>query len=620
MRPSVFYTCLGLNAISTGNSGVIVSSSDFASGSGSSLIYNLQYSTGSHFSGGIIYGPNLPLISVGTGNISGYNFTGNQSFRYGYTISGNFTVILDLDYDGCSRNTTNVGFTLLTSADSPTGLSGNFLLGINDVNRLYFESPGYTKTLNYELHKNNYVYLSLANQNNIEFGIFDIHNQRLVSEQFTLPQNQNLINKLYIGGFLNNNNPSYTGFSGQIYHSILTNKPLVFSGIQQSCMCLLATGQTSGSGIITGLIIPTITGYLFSGFQESIITGYTSFTGIVTKSDGTTVRVIFPSGLTGLSQTQEIATILTGTTVVSITGSPIISFINDTRINNYTKYNIEFDLGLQSGDTLEIYTFPSFNPSVNFKLNSLEFPVSKNFTQLMGNGLVETNGVDYGIDRGLITGFTSDDILLADFLTGQSLVSPFSGWWARSKIPMSGGVFFPPAAQFEETVDTGRILITGLSGQRFSPNYDFFINGQKLISGVHYLLIDASVSGWFGGTTGLTVAVINPNLTPDFIATPLYSPTGGLPTGIYTVEDSEITALPNFGNFSRFYLDVTSNLQVYSGVTGFSEQVWVNGIRQTYFIDYLRNYDCTVSSGFNDFPDLTFKSLDTLVDTGYWNS
>lgn len=622
MKTSTFLNCLSYNGVSTGTSGTVLGIYDFASGSGInnnlSLIYNLLNPTGSHYSGNAIYGPALPLVSVGTGNVSGNQFSGLNAYRMGFTVSGDFSVLLDIDYNGCARSTSNVSYVLLSTADATTGLSGNFYIGINDVNRLYFETSGYLKTLSYELKPSNMVYVSLGNRKSVEFGVFDIQTQSIFSERVTLSGSQNLINKLYVGGFLNNTNKSYTGFSGKIYSAVLNNKTLDLTGLSNCAMCMFATGAISGSPTVTNISIPYVTGYSFSGFLESVITGYTSSTGTIIKADNSTVSLVFPSGMTGLKQTSEIASILTGNAIFQITGTTPVAFQNDTgRIFSYTKYDVEFDYQLVSGDTVEIYTYPSFNPYVSIDVNDLTYPTSTRMIQLVGNGLIETKDADYAVIRGKISGFALDDTLMYDSLTGTSLVTAFSGWWSRDKVTMSGGSFYPTGAQFNETIDVSRIILSGITGARFSLNSDIYMNGQKLVSGFHYKLIDDSVSGWCGGVTGLTIAVLDPNVLPALVVNGLFHPTGGLPTGIDSVEDAELAIIPNFGVYTKYYLDVTGALNAYSGVTGFNEQVWVNGVRQRLDSDYTRNFACTTASGILDEPETPFNFFNN--ETGYFN-
>jgi hypothetical protein len=620
MKPSSFLNCIAYNGVATGSTGQVVGIYDLNSGSGFlPVIYNLIHpSTGYNFSGHTIYSPAVPLISVGRSNIQSYQFTGVNAYRYGYTLSGDFSVLVDIEYSGCARSTTETAYTLLSTADTPTGnMSGVFYLGINDANRLFFETSGYVRTLPYELHANNMVYLSVGSQRNVEFGVFDLQEQKYYSEAFTLSNDLNLINKLYIGGFLNNSGRSHTGYFGRIYNSVLSNQPLDLSGLSSCSNCMFATGSTTGSPTVTTYAVPSITGYRISGTSGVIVTGTVPITGIVTKADNTTVNVVFPSGQTGFSQVEETITVLTGNISINVTGRAPVTYLKESRFNNYTTFDIEFDYALESGDTVEIYTYPDPNPYVNQPINNFNYPQSDRFVQVVGNGLIETKDTDYIVSRNLLSGFAEDDILYYDLPTGAALVSPFSGFWSRGKTLMSGGTYYPTTGQFNETIDTGRILITGITGTRFSKNYDVYLNGQKLLSGLAYRIVDASLSGWFGGAADLAVLVLDPSYVSDYVGNFLYHPTGGPPTGVASVEDSELTLLPQFGAFRRYSGETTGTISSFKNLTGLNEQVWVNGIRQRLDVDYVKLYPCTLVSGIIDEPYTPFNFYNN--ETGYFN-
>src|SRR5438045_9800189 len=121
---------------------------------------------------------------------------------------------------------------------------------------------------------------------------------------------------------------------------------------------------------------------------------YAFVTRTVTKADDATVSLIFPSGLTGLQQTPDIVTVLTGNLTISITGTTPLTFQYDSRLTGFLTYDIEFNSSLVSGDTLEVYTFPTFNANVGLSIpTDLTFPNVTGFVQLVGNGLVETRVV-----------------------------------------------------------------------------------------------------------------------------------------------------------------------------------------------------------------------------------
>jgi hypothetical protein len=382
---------------------------------------------------------------------------------------------------------------------------------------------------------------------------------------------------------------------------------------------MFATGVTSGAAPVTEVTVLEVTGHLLSGYSESVVIDYVPSLSTITKADSSTVSVVSPSGVQSSIQTAQIATVLTGTTTIRVTGDSPLIFLTDSRLNGYVSYDIEFDYALESGDAVEIYTYPRFNPNVGLTITDLAYPIDTPNVQLIGNGLVETKDVDYSVVRNAISGFTEDDILTYDILTGTSLVTSFSGYWNRSRIITSGQAgtgYYPTSAQFTETTGaTGKILITGITGRTLSTKYDLYLNGQKLISGYHYWLQADSVSGAFGGNAGLTVAYLDPTVLPDW--TGEFVTSNGYVTGILSIEDSELTFIPQHESLTRYFKEVTTPFSTYTNLTGFSEQVWVNGVRQTVDVDYRRNYPCSLDSGIVDYPSLPFNFYNN--ETGYFN-
>lgn len=605
MSPT-FFNCAEYQNLFTGTSGLIVAAYDFNSGSGASYLYNLVHraDTGYNFSGGNLFAPAYPLASVGTTPTSS-RFSGKNAYRLSADISGDFGMLVDLDYSGCLRSTTGVSYVLFSSQDNATG-SGTFFIGINDYNRLYFQSSGYSKTLNYELKDKNLIYLGLGAQQYFDFGVFDLLNDAIVSESFYLSTPQKEVNKFYIGNFLNNSNPEYTGYFGKINNLVYFKRPMESEELKICAQCLFSTGQTTGAPNITSAYFANVTGTFFSGINESIITGTISYTGNVQKTDGSLLPVVFLSGVAQTQQTQEIAVLMTGITLVRITGATPQIFIKDTgKLNGFTTYSIEFDQMLTTGDSVEIHTYPNFNEKVNKSIINLEYPIAE-YVQLIGNGLTETLNIDYRVERGFISGFFEDDILMYDTLTGNGLISSFSGYWAEDKITMSGGSFYPSQSQFIEK--SGLIFISGINSSGFNNTYDLFMDGQKMNSGSSY---------FFSGISGQNFAVLNPSFIPRLIVYPLYAPVGGLPTGVSSVEDAELTILPNYGRYIRYYNDIAVDTSVIPNITGFSERVWINGVRQKKNTDYIVNFSCTLSSGKQEVGEFPFMFFNN--DTGLWN-
>ena len=601
MRKTSFIDCTSYFGSFTGVTGSIRGIYDFNSGSASGIIYNLIYPTGSHFQSGNIYSPIIPLISVGKNTISGYTFTGVNNYRFGYTQSGDFAILADMEYSGCSKTTTGVGNVFISTADSPTGISGTFFIGINDANRLFFGTSGQYNQLDYELKTHNLVYVSMAGQKHVNYGIFDYLNQTYKGNSVTLTNNQSLVNKIYIGGFLNNTDTNYTGFFGKVNDAVFFDQHIPLDDISSCSNCLFVTGQ-SGTANVGNYTVPAITGYVLSGISGQIVTGSILVTGQVFNYSGGLINVVFDSGIWANIQTGQITLLLTGTTIVSVTGRDIVTFYNDnTKVNNFDIYDIEFITPLVSGDVVEIYGHNSFNPYVNFDITNLFYPESDKFVQLIGNGLVETKDVDYQVVHNLISGFFNDDELDYDLYSGVSAIMAYSGFWPRARITLSGNVYYPTTGQFGER--SGTMVASGIADKPISNRGNFYLNGQKLISGVHYNIKDDLAFNYYG-LSGYVVEFYpsGSGIFADFIADVIYA-SNGSGTGIGEVQDSELTMLDVWTNDYNRYLSVpTGNVSVIGPITGFSEQVWINGIRQTLNDTYVKNFTCELNSGSVDLP------------------
>lgn len=596
MNAATYLNCLEYNGLATGS---VLGLYNMVSGSGAVIFYNHLYPSGYHFSGNAYNGLAVPLISVGRHNIANQQFSGTNCYRIGFNQSGDFSVLLDIEYSGCSRNTTGIAYTLFSTSDNLTGSTGTFSIGIDESNQLFFQTSGYYKTLNYELKNKNIVYVGLGNRQYVNFGVWDVLHQEFNSEEFTLTNLQNSVNNLYIGNFLNNTNTSYTGYYGKILNAVLLDTVLESEKLSYCGNCLFASGYTTGATQIETGYLLSVTGYVLSGITESVITGYTPYSGIITKADNSTINIVFPSGLSQNQTTQQVATVLTGYSTFIITGEPTRTYVNnESDINGFLVYDVEFDSSLVSGDTLEIYSFLNYNPNVNLSVEGLVYPTGR--VQLIGNGLVETYGVDYYVDRELISGFFEDDILMYDILNANTYVSAYSGYWQRDKIQMSGGGYFPSESQFIEK--SGKIYITGITGNALSYSSDVYMNGQKIISGYNYIMFPSGE---------LVIMEINPTGLPALYAEMIYPSTGGLPTGVGEVQDAELSIIPNYGRFNRYYYDISDVEKFYfNNITGYSPQIWVNGVRQREKADYVKVFSCTLNSGFSDYPSVPFNFYD----------
>ena len=618
MNINAFLTCLSYYGVSTGTLTSLEGAYALSSGT-TGIVFNQLYSSGAHFTGNQIYAPTIPLINVYGSNVTNSGvFSGTNGLRVGYHYTGDFGLILDIEYSGCYRAKNQRGMVLVSTAASPANLDSGFIIGITESNRLYFNTSGYSQTLDKELGTRDFVYVSSAGQQYATVGLFSLNDDLLYKQNIALPSASLRNGNIYLGNFLTSNSLQYTGFSGKINSAILFGDTLEDYDVGVCSNCSLATGFNT-VGRAYSFLASQLTGFYLSGVSDYITTGYSNVTGQVLTHDGSTLNIITPSGLVGYLQTGQVAVpLFTGITVNGSRDDFV--FLYDTQaLNSFSTFSLYFNTALTSGDSIEVYSYPQSNPSIGKRLDGIDWPVETGVIQLIANGLNETLGIDYSIVRNQISGVYPDDILLYDVLTASPIVTAYSGYWnSGSRVQMIEGVLFPSASQYYENVTSfpGIVKITGLSGvcvdNPFYPNfgYDLHMNGQKLISGMYY---DISGSG-----NGFVVS-LSGNSLPAAIFYPLYDSTGGA-TGIENVDDSELAFIPEFSGFRQARTDVTGDKNTFSFFTGFGEQVWVNGIRQLYGLDYQKVLPCSLITGIFNAPNLSFSLYNSDAgNDSLWN-
>lgn len=620
MKIDAFLSCLGYYGVSTGAATSLEGAYSLGSGT-TGIFYNQLYSTGSHFVNGQIYAPTLPLINVYGNNLINNNIlSGNQGLRVGYLHTGNFSLVMDIEYSGCSRAPIGQSMVLLSTASSPSGLTSGFIIGITEANRIYFHTSGYSKTLDKELSIRDFIYVSLAESKYVTLGIYSFNDNNLYKKNIQLSSGILNSNDIYIGNFLLNTNSRYTGFSGKINQVVLFNDSLADSDVSICSNCALTTGFNTGTSTYS-FLVQQLTGMFFSGVTDSAFTGFTNITGRVTSHDGSTISVILQSGMTGYFQTGSVAIPMFSGVTLQGTRNTFAFNYDTTALNTMSTFSVSFDLMLSSGDVVEVYSYPQPNTNIGKLIQGIEWPTGTGTIQLIANGLNETLGTDYYILRNEISGYSPpDDVLSYDILSAPPIITAYSGYWNDiSRLQMSGGGFFPSAPQyFENTTNfSGIIKITGLSGicisNPFYPlfGYDLHINGQKLISGVHYNIVTSGTSGFVINLSGTQL--------PALIVYGLYDITGGGPTGVSFVDDNELAFIPEFSGFQETLINVTGDGFSYGPITGFGEQIWINGIRQLRDLDYTKIYPCSAITGVFKPPVLDFILYNSDQSEGIWN-
>ena len=621
MNINSFLTCLGYYGVSTGASTSLDGAYAFASGL-SGVIFNQLYPTGVHFISGQIYGPIIPLINVYPNSLINNTFSGSNGYRVGYQHTGNFSILMDVSYSGCNRPTMGKGMILLSTVTTPSGLSSGFVVGITESNRLYFNTSGYSKTLEREFTTRDFVHVSLASQRYVTIGIFSLNDNALYKQSIVLPSQSLNSQDLYIGNFLYNSPSSpYTGFSGQINQAVLFHNTLIDSDVGTCANCALTTAFNTGVSTLS-FVAQQITGSYLSGVYANVITGYTNLTTSVTMNNGSPINVIVPSGLTGLVQTGVFSIpMFSGVTIQDNRNAYYFTY-DQNALNAFSTFFLRFDLGLSSGDWVDVYTYNQANTNVGLSLSNLNYPTDSGIVQLICNGLDETLGTDYYVNRNMISGLHMDDLLSYDIMQSPSIVTSYSGYWSdgSSRISVSGQGYFPPTSQYLEDINNfpGVIMITGFTGlcvnNPFYPKfgYDLYVNGQKLISGMHYNI-------WSSGTIPFIVEISGWKL-PQLIIGSLYDWTGGGPTGIAYVDVPELSFIPQYSGFVEALYNASGNVNIVGPFTGFGEQVWFNGLRQVRNMDYNKIFPCSLNTGTYSAQILNFTCYDsTAGNNSTWN-
>lgn len=582
MNKDSFLNCLAYTGVATGTS--VVALYSFLSGT-TGACFNQVYSSGYNYYSGLPYNGALPLVFNGTGNQPSGKFSRSQPYQVGSNYTGDFGALISLNYSGC-QNTGNLNFVLASTTSGLTNNSG-VILGITPSNRLFLSVSGYNSSISQEIQPYDFAFLSVEKNRFINFGVYNLKDSAFYRNVYDCGSANLAVQNLYFGGALSYP-PNFTGYSGTINEIYLFSGNVSDSFINPCIDCVYATGYgyNSTSTTFTGI---KITGSYWSGIQEVQQTGVQKATSTYRKVDGSTGTIYYDSGLTGNVTVYQSLIAQTGGVPYTILNSGI-SFLFDTgKRYSQTLFNAYFDLGLTSGDVIEIYTYETNNKGVSLDISNNFYPSSSQEVQLFGNGLAETKNVDYGVAfNNLITGFDANDILMYDLYTGTTTMPYITGYVSTGVTYVSGSV----------------VIITGASGVSFSYpfQYDIYFNGQKMTTGIDY-----SVSGVAGNSRIISSS----------------GSTSGYNLAFFDINQSnylELKFLPiQSGSIKRVY-SITGDSYYVTGVLGFSEQVWKNGIRQKRGIDYFKEEPCRFFTGLYIDPNYSFNLYNSPSDVGLFFS
>ena len=622
-----YKNCLLGKGIPTGNLTAVY---DFTGGSGN-YVYNSLYSEAAHFLSGSMRADKIPGVivknTVGLPKMLTGLISGTELYRVGKNNpNADFTFILDYSTDLCNASG-EASQILASSNEQGTGISG-FALGVTQSNRLFFEYySGPTKksyTIDKELSDRNSVFLNVHNSDQATLGFYNYEADQLVSNSLSIPGYTHS-DTLYLGGLYNYSGTTHTGLEGVNKEFILFGDSIDAPNLIESCIdCMFFTGFSDN---VTTTLFDQFkaTGFNFSTQNISGNTGVTYFIQTVPHPTGGTTDLLVGSGMSGIIDTIDYITPMTGFAGSGTSVTTSRSFLYDTTTGGKSIYGdktLAFVTSLVSGDFVETYYYDK--PIPNFNLTTDNFVLDKgsfNSVLLFHNGLLNIEGVDFNIGNEnifageSIQGYDGSDAFAYNLLNEDIITSEFSGMWSRSRILLnsgdvaeSGGLgtryYYPAASQYHEAADNNQIYITGISGQSLT-GYDLFINGQKLIEGYDY----------HTGTTGIYPSVILSGADmPDFSSDVVRTGSGNVsgwdsnpPSGLSSVESSllvfvqKTTGAQMSRKVTRFEADGST-----VKLTGYSEQVWVNGIRQIEGANYIKTYPCSPTSGHYSFTNDLF--------------
>lgn len=468
-----------------------------------------------------------------------------------------------------------------------------FEFGLTANNRLFFEfydSDGPKVFVsNFDLADKSSVFLNVANRT-ASFGYYNFLENTITSNSFNF-NSQFIFNPtggIFIGKnplSLNsyNYNKQFEGYLEQLLFSSPSiyqyeieniNKSFISNYIPASqfyneTLLTGVTGVTTGSSgeeiLLTGFLYG-ITGYT-TGFLgvDTVITGIEFVeTGTYTDDFGNIeigyeeVPLFGEVVVTGFIPLSGILRLVeSGTIKENVSGA-------ENRLQEFGKSNINLLSQLDNEDLVEIQTITgNFDTKLVKNLTSSYNNVSKNYVFqsiksvpesanyiLFANGLVTTSGS--GINIGNVY---SSNILISggDYIItkkGEFLFSNFDGSHNIFGDLLSGNIIV------ENNFSKNN---SGILNTSNIDNYQLFLNGQKLSSGIHY---NNSFEDLF--------VILGQNISGKLVLAPANF-------------NQNITGSNNIYILNNFYSNYS--------------QVYKNGIRQTLNFDYIENGKFTLNNG-----------------------
>lgn len=453
----------------------------FDSGSGN-YIFNNLYTVADQLISGIPVSNKYPGVLVGKTRNSFHPstsgsgiFSYKESVRVGDTVDfSDWTLFINYSASNFASVNSNLG-TILVSTSSGADLASGFFFGINQSNRPFFEykngNNSQIYTLNQELGPKNVLSVS-KNGNVLDMIYHDKQHQDNYNLSFQV-ENFSNSDTWFLGGPLFNSS-SYTGLSGVIDDFLLFNAPLVTSIKNSFIDAFFVSGITDATVGQETQYVPSVvsvavnpTGIIGTGI---IGTGYQ----IVQVPDisGSLINVISTQYITGFltGQTIEYTTgDATGVQVATNVAGGV--FFDYGYLRDYIKPLFVYNGAVSTGSQVEIYGYNTLISGINVELESnpvygtyrvLE-PLQADNLNVYLTGLYQVSGLGWNnrysqsSDTIFNSNWPKNSKVTADLISGSQAYYSFVG--GSGPLPLS------------------------------DPSYsgkDVYVNGVKLISGIHY--------------------------------------------------------------------------------------------------------------------------------------
>lgn len=525
---------------------------------------------------------NLAILKTGSGfssSFTGY-FSGEE---YAFILTdqklNEFSVLLDFNFNNCSSSSDQV----LLSSVSGSSLASGLILGVSRMNRLFLEyGTGQGKRIyscDFDISKNNIIGLSMTS-GSLTVSKYDPMRKSLAKNSFTLDPYLPSDKVFFFKSF-----GSYSGFSGKVNQIFVSNTPGSFDDVY-NYECSFCSGMETGINVEE---------YQLTGFDPLSIYGESVFemqiTGLTNSFSSDPVsKVLVSSKAYDLSGLVEIAPNITGNLVVTTGYLDVeysIPLFDNQKIINYSEITtINFLNTLESGDLLDIYDYSGDSKDIN--INGAP-GVGRNIA-LFSNGMLFISGLDYEIVNGGIEGFFDEsDEVSFNYIDKKIDYLIYSGLYDAYRQATGTGSFtgyYPSSSQYLESGD-GNITVTGLETlfyQGFTLlDYDLFMNGQKLYTGINYS------TGVYGGKESL---IIHAQIFND---AKLAITTGSQGELISVDEQTEsiLAFCPvQTGSIIKKATFLTSATPSYA-ISGMNEEIWLNGIKLINKVDYSKTFPCS---------------------------